>query len=51
VLGRRGVQVLTATGLAPYVEGQTVPFTQPRPVVGGVMRWVDTHQLRARVLG
>jgi hypothetical protein len=51
VLGRRGFQVLTATGLAPYVEGQTIPFTQPWPVVGAVMKWVDAHHLRARTLG
>jgi hypothetical protein len=51
VLRRRGFQVLTASGLAPYVEGKTVPFTQPWPVVGGVMKWVDAHQLYARALG
>jgi hypothetical protein len=51
VLGRRGFQVLTAAGLAPYVEGRTIPYMQRWPVVGTVMRWVDMRHLHPRALG
>ncbi|HET6449006.1 MAG TPA: hypothetical protein VFG31_07835 [Conexibacter sp.] len=50
LLHRRGFQVLTAGGLRPYVEGRTIPSTQPWPIVGAVMRWVDTRHLHPRAL-
>jgi hypothetical protein len=51
LLRRRGFQVLTAGGrLAPYVEGRTIPYVQPWPIVGSVMRWVDAHRLHPRAL-
>ncbi|MBS1869066.1 MAG: hypothetical protein JSS99_05340 [Actinobacteria bacterium] len=50
VLERRGFEVLTAAGLRRYVPGQTTPSSHPWPIVGGVMRWVDTRHLRPRAL-
>jgi hypothetical protein len=51
VLARRGFEVVTAAGLSPWVEGQTTPLTRPWPIVGGIMRWVDTRHLHPRALG
>jgi hypothetical protein len=50
VLQHRGFEVLTDGGLSPYVEGSTIPYTQPWPVVGNVMKWVDTRHLHPRAL-
>jgi hypothetical protein len=50
LLRRRGFQVLTAGGLSPWVEGRTVPSMHPWPIVGSVMRWVDTRHLHPRAL-
>jgi len=50
VLERRGFEVLTTHGLRHYVAGRTTPYLQPWPIVGGVMRWVDTRHLHPRAL-
>jgi hypothetical protein len=50
VLQRRGFEVLTGAGLSPYVEGRTIPYTQPWPIVGSVMKWVDMRHLHPRAL-
>jgi hypothetical protein len=50
VLERRGFRVLTAEGLSTYVQGRTVPSTHPWPIVGSVMRWVDTRHLHPEAL-
>jgi hypothetical protein len=50
VLERHGFRVLTAEGLSPYVQGRTVPLTHPWPIVGSVMRWVDTRHLYPEAL-
>ena len=50
LLARRGFQVLTTEGLRPYVAGSFAPATQPWPIVGSIVKWVDTRHLHPRAL-
>jgi hypothetical protein len=51
ILDHRGFEVVTDSGLSPWIEGTTEPRVLPWPIVGGVMKWVDTRHLHPRVLG
>jgi hypothetical protein len=51
VLQRRGFELLTRTGLRPYVAGRTRPDDRLWPGGGAVMKWVDTRHLHPRALG
>jgi len=50
VLERRGFEVLTDSGLRPYIDGQTTPASVPWPIVGSVIKWVDARHLHPRAL-
>jgi hypothetical protein len=50
VLERRGFKVLTAAGLRTYTPERTTPAAHAWPIVGSVMKWIDTRRLRAPAL-
>ncbi|MGN6189496.1 MAG: hypothetical protein ACTHOE_11390 [Conexibacter sp.] len=50
ILDGRGFEVVTAAGLSPWAQGQTTPLVQPWPIVGGIVKWVDTRHLHPRAL-